>query len=92
MIEQLGIDIDRARNRIETLVSVWRFTWCVNVIVVFVGFYYQRYDIAALAGSTCVLSLIAAAISRRIGKLLGMENQHQYATIEIEIYDGKLAA
>ena len=92
MIEQLNIDIERVRERVEALISVWRFIWCINVIVVFIGFYYHRYDIAALSGSTCMLSLIAAAISRRIGKYLGMEDQLQQSPVEIEIYESKLAA
>lgn len=92
MMQKLEIDIDRVNERMDALAAVWRFVWCINVVVIFVGFHYHRYDITALAGFTCVLSLIATAISRRISKYLGIESQQDNVSEMLEGYEGKLAA
>lgn len=92
MMEISEIIIDRILVRMNALVAVWRIVWCINAAVIFVGFHYHRYDVAALAGFTCVLSLIATAISRRISKYLSMESQPENTSEMIEVYEGKLAA
>jgi hypothetical protein len=64
-MDELTSEIRDARKRVAALIEITRWLWVVNAIVMAVGIYYANYEIAALAGFTWVLSLIAAGIARR---------------------------
>jgi hypothetical protein len=71
-MEKVSISISDARRRVNVLVVMARWIWVVNSLVMVAGMWYQRYDVAALAGFTWVLSLFAAALGHRAVEYLGM--------------------
>ena len=62
--------ISDARKRVTALVAMARWIWVVNSLVGLVSVAYGRYDVAALAGFTWVLSLFAAALGHRAAEYL----------------------
>ena len=74
-MEKVSTNISDARRRINVLVAMARWIWIVNSLVMIAGMWYQRYDIAALAGFTWVLSLFAAAFGHRAVEYLGAEER-----------------
>ena len=70
-MEKVGSNISDARRRVTALIIMARWIWIVNSLVTVVGLAYHRYDIAALAGFTWVLSLLASAFGHRAAEYLG---------------------
>ncbi len=64
-MDELTTEIRDARKTITALVEITRWLWVVNAVVMVIGICYADYRIAALAGFTWVLSLVAAGIARR---------------------------
>jgi hypothetical protein len=62
--------ITDARKRVTALVAIARWIWVVNSLVGLASVAYGRYDIAALAGFTWVLSLLVAAFGHRAAEYL----------------------
>jgi hypothetical protein len=60
-----------ARRKLTALVGIDRWVWVINAAVMLIGVYYGRFDIAALAGFTWILTLIATAIGARVAANLG---------------------
>jgi hypothetical protein len=60
-VEKVDSRIADARKKVTSLVMVARWIWIVNSVVGLVGVAYGRYDVAALAAFTWVLSLLVAA-------------------------------
>jgi len=73
--ENICPDLSETRRRLVTLVDIGRWVWVVNAVVTMVGAYYGRFDIAALAGFTWAMSLIATAIARRAAASLGESSE-----------------
>ena len=69
-MEKVDVFIDDARKRVTALVTITRWIWVVNSLVALMSIVFQRYDIAALAGFTWVLSLVAAAFGHRAAECL----------------------
>lgn len=69
-MEKVGSFIDDARKRVMALVIIARWIWVINSLVAITSIAYHRYDIAALAAFTWVLSLVAAAFGGRATKCL----------------------
>jgi hypothetical protein len=69
-MEKLASEVTDARKRVAALVEITRWLWVINAIVMVVGIYYSSYQVAALAGFTLVVSLIAAAVARRASSYL----------------------
>ena len=69
-MEKAGNSISDARRRVTALVAMARWIWIVNSLVTVAGVAYHRYDVAALAGFTWVLSLLASAFGQRAAKYL----------------------
>lgn len=66
-----GYNIAHARKRVTLLVRMARWIWVVNSIAAVVSIMRTRYDIAALAAFTWILSLVATAVGHRAQKYLG---------------------
>lgn len=64
-MEKLYSEIINIRKRVTAVAEIARWLWCINAVVVVVAIIYLQYELAALAGFTCVLSIVAAAIARR---------------------------
>jgi hypothetical protein len=64
-MNELDLIIRDARRRLVALVEIVRWLWIVNAAVMVLGLVYGSYQIAALAGFTWILSVVAAAIARR---------------------------
>lgn len=69
-MDKVSNSISDARRRVTALVAMARWIWIVNSLVMIAGVAYCRYDIAALAGFTWVLSLLAASLGHRAAKYL----------------------
>lgn len=69
-MDTLDSGIDNARKRVAAFTEIARWIWCINALVMLIGAYYNRYELAALAGFTWILSLVAAAIGRRVVEYL----------------------
>ena len=69
-MQKVGNSISDARKRVTALVIMARWIWIVNSLVTVAGVAYHRYDIAALAGFTWVLSLLASAFGHRAAEYL----------------------
>jgi len=73
-MEKVGNSISDARRRVNALVTMARWIWVVNSLVMIAGVAHHRYDVAAVAGFTWVLSLLAAALGHRAAEhLVNME-------------------
>ena len=70
-MEKFGNNISDARRRVTTLAIMARWIWVVNSVVGLVSITYHRFDIAALAAFTWVLSLVAAALGHSAANYLG---------------------
>ncbi len=71
VMDKLNSGIGGARKRVAALVEISRWTWVVNMAVLIVAAVYGYYALVALAAFTGVLSLVAAAIARRVSLYLG---------------------
>ena len=69
-MEKVSTRISDARRRVAALVAMARWIWIVNSLVAIAGIANRRYDIAALAGFTWVLSLLASAFGHRAAEYL----------------------
>lgn len=64
-MEELNNRVSDARRRIAALVMVARLVWVVNSLVGLASFVLHRYEVAALAGYTALMSLFLTACARR---------------------------
>ncbi len=62
--------ISDARRRVTALASIARWLWIVNSLVMLLSAWQGRFDIAALAAFTWILSLIVAAFGNRAAQYL----------------------
>lgn len=62
--------ISDARRRVTVMASIARWLWVVNSLVALSGALRGRFDIAALAGFTWILSLVVAAFGNRAAQYL----------------------
>jgi hypothetical protein len=69
-VDKQASRISDARKRVMALVAIARWIWVTNSVVGVAGVAYGRYDIAALAGFTWVLSLVAASFGHRAAEYL----------------------
>lgn len=69
-MEKVSNRISDARRRVTALVIMARWIWIVNSLFAVGGIAYHRYDIAALAGFTWALSLLASACGHRAAEHL----------------------
>ena len=76
-MEKVGANISGARRNVNVLLTTARWIWVVNSLVMIAGVWYQRYDVAAVAGFTWILSLFAAAFGHRAVEYLGAEERAQ---------------
>lgn len=74
-MEKVSNRISDARRKVTALVAMARWIWIVNSVVMIAGVAYHRYDVAAVAGFTWVLSLLTAALGHRAAEyLVNMEH------------------
>ena len=57
--------INDPRRKVTALVSIARWLWIINSLVALIGIISGRYDVAALAAFTWVMSLLVAAFGSR---------------------------
>lgn len=69
-MNELDLSIRDARKRLAALVEIVRWLWIVNAAVMLLGLAFANYQVAALAGFTWVLAVVAAAIARRTATYL----------------------
>ena len=69
-MNELDLTIRDARRRLAALVEIVRWLWIVNAAVMILGLVFGNYQVAALAGFTWVLAVVAAAIARRTSAYL----------------------
>jgi hypothetical protein len=69
-VEKEASRISDARRRVTALVAIARWLWVVNSVVTVLSVVRGRYDIAALAGFTWLLSLLVAAFGHRAAEYL----------------------
>jgi hypothetical protein len=64
-----------ARRRLASLIEISRWVWVINAVVTMIGLYYGRYDIAALAGFTWALVMMATGMGHRVAINLREESR-----------------
>ena len=69
-MNELDLTIRDARRKLAALVEIVRWLWVVNAAVMVIGLVYASYQVAALAGFTWVLAVVAAAMARRASAYL----------------------
>lgn len=74
-MEKVSNSISDARRRVSALVLIARWIWVVNSVVAITSITMHRFDVAALAAFTWVLSLLAAAFGHRADAYLGTAEQ-----------------
>lgn len=66
-MQQLYSGLKAARGRVKLAAEVMRWVWVTNAVVMIVGILENRWELAAVAGVTWVMTLVAAAVAKRIG-------------------------
>lgn len=69
-MKQLHNGLKAARGRVRLLAEVMRWVWLTNAVVMTVGIIERRWELAAVAGVTWVMTLVAAAVAKRIDTYL----------------------
>ncbi len=65
-MDQQDAYIVDALHRIVAVTEIARWLWLVNLAVMIVGIWTRRYELAVLGGFTWLLSLVAAAIAKKV--------------------------
>lgn len=65
-MQQLYSGLKAARGRVKLLAEVMRWVWVTNSVVMVVAIMEKRWELAAVAGVTWVMTIVAAAVAKRV--------------------------